>query len=1287
MPDLFLEGDFIQHKYQVEKVICSSKGGAVYKCKYHRGNRAIKQIFYTGEDKKEISDLFFNRCEVIKKLSQANLAEIEDYFIEDNVFYVVMEYIKGKNLEKAYKKDYAGSFPPEVLMNCMIKVCEGLKYMHSSSPGLFFGNLSPHNIMIFSPDGVKLINYGIGDIVSYGFIKGETGFSAPEYDKGCKSDIYSIASTMFFLLSGKNFDRKLKGLRRYNRSVPRGLENLLVKCLSENITERPDIEEVFRELSKLYLRETMRKATSVGFSVTVSDKDEGIEDDKDDSVELDEEETVSPDSSITNIKIKKKKKKKSITKEVEEEAEAEEVEVTGEADEIEEVEEVEVTGEEEIKDAGPEVKKKKKKKKKSITGEIKGAGELSSPAVKETEEIEEIEEIEEEEIKDAGPEVKKKKKKKKKSLTGEIKETEEISLSVPKKQDSLLQQKKKKKISADSKDPDEDILEDDGEFDEFDGFDEDREEESSEKPDKKKKRERKTSILSQMLVDAIKQKEETAEVKEETVEEVEKPPEEKGEEPPGVVEEKKAEEQAGGKTEETSEPSEARRSVSIASFLRMKSGLTDDAYELNKDLLTGGKRRKSGLSEEFLASLKVTSLPSGEARDKGEKITEARFAPYKRPDIPPPLPVYEEADRLKNNRYDVLEVIQKDCYGAVYKIQDYDEKEEGRDEKILKEIQYRGTDPETVEKIAAKFHNAAEELKKLDNPCLVHIEDYFYEFSEDKLGVRLFLIMEYVEGMTFEEIARSYYEKDKKSDMPGKTIFSVTTKLYSALEYLHDRGVVYGDLRPSNIKLTPDGNIKFLNYGLACIFQGLEDEVYPYRGTYGYVAPELISLPEGDSRSDIFSLGALMYFVLTNQNPEDLKYKFLPVRTFNKQFTVQGDRFVHSFLNFTPSLRPDIKQINRVSGSIKFFDEAGLNRNTGILDDLGEAEAQVPETQHMEVVKESFVNVLLGMKKYSAIIAGVLVLFILGFWIYSYTASIFIPKDLFCIVQDKEGPVMFRMATDNVYKEFEWGKCSPYVAFSRERKEMYFLSSIAQIFVLNTGNMKLKEMIPIKDIAYGIALSKDEKTMYISFASSGDVVVYSPAERRELQTLVTGARSACDLLLLDEDNLLVFSDYKASRLFGVDTKTGNAAFAIDTGKGPRRLVFIPGRKLVYVVNWTDNNISVIHTTSRELVATVPAGKNPSAICASSDNKKIYVCNQGDKSLSIINIDGHINLKEIKLEGEPYNITLSPDGEKLYVCLKSDKNKIVILNSINLSLEKEIPLSGSHALSVFFPSWQ
>jgi len=688
-----------------------------------------------------------------------------------------MEYIKGKNLEKAYKKDYAGSFPPEVLMNCMIKVCEGLKYMHSSSPGLFFGNLSPHNIMIFSPDGVKLINYGIGDIVSYGFIKGETGFSAPEYDKGCKSDIYSIASTMFFLLSGKNFDRKLKGLRRYNRSVPRGLENLLVKCLSENITERPDIEEVFRELSKLYLRETMRKATSVGFSVTVSDKDEGIEDDKDDSVELDEEETVSPDSSITNIKIKKKKKKK------------------------------------------------------SITGEIKGAGEISSSTTKETREIqeveetEEVEEIEEVEAKDADPEVKKKKKKKKKSLTGEIKETEEISLSVPKKQDSLLQQKKKKKISADSKDPDEDILEDDGEFDEFDGFDEDREEESSEKPDKKKKRERKTSILSQMLVDAIKQKEETAEVKEETVEEVEKPPEEKGEEPPGVVEEKKAEEQAGGKTEETSEPSEARRSVSIASFLRMKSGLTDDAYELNKDLLTGGKRRKSGLSEEFLASLKVTSLPSGEARDKGEKITEARFAPYKRPDIPPPLPVYEEADRLKNNRYDVLEVIQKDCYGAVYKIQDYDEKEEGRDEKILKEIQYRGTDPETVEKIAAKFHNAAEELKKLDNPCLVHIEDYFYEFSEDKLGVRLFLIMEYVEGMTFEEIARSYYEKDKKSDMPGKTIFSVTTKLYSALEYLHDRGVVYGDLRPSNIKLTPDGNIKFLNYGLACIFQGLEDEV------------------------------------------------------------------------------------------------------------------------------------------------------------------------------------------------------------------------------------------------------------------------------------------------------------------------------------------------------------------------------------------------------------------------------------------------------------------------------
>jgi len=105
---VFEKGDFIYNKYKVDKISSSDEDGANYICNYQKGFKLVKQIFSVSKDKnkKKIDLLFLERCKIFKSLNHRNLVKIEDFFIEEDSYYVVMEYIKGKSLEDIYRKEY-----------------------------------------------------------------------------------------------------------------------------------------------------------------------------------------------------------------------------------------------------------------------------------------------------------------------------------------------------------------------------------------------------------------------------------------------------------------------------------------------------------------------------------------------------------------------------------------------------------------------------------------------------------------------------------------------------------------------------------------------------------------------------------------------------------------------------------------------------------------------------------------------------------------------------------------------------------------------------------------------------------------------------------------------------------------------------------------------------------------------------------------------------------------------------------------------------------------------------
>jgi YVTN family beta-propeller protein len=1303
---IFEKGDFIQNKYQVDKILYSDNEGVIYSCKYRNGYKIVKQIFSAESNRSEDLDkLFSGRCSELKKLNHRNLVQIDDFFIEEGSYFAVMEQIKGKNLEELYRHDYKGRvFPSDVLMQYMLKVCDGLKYMHGQKPPVLHGAIAPTTILTGGGGLVKLINYGLAPVVRHGFNKGFDGFAAPEQVDGKKediaSDIYGIASLMYYLLSGKKYEagiKKIETLMSSNPQVSKNLAELIAKCLSKKISNRPDTGDFSRQLSKLYLSETVLKATRE-FSMSEPEEEEddleevSPSEQEESSVkeEKSKEETVKP--SVKEEKSKEETVKPSVEEEEKSKEETVKPSVKEEKSKEKTVKpsvqekDIEVNSPVRLEEEDIEKKKKKKKKKKKLlTGELK-EDLIEEISQKENEIIAEEKEDIEGKIEDRADETEEPET----YINTEYPESEPVSDNpeVDSKEKKKKKKKKKKKevLSVESGEIKEDFDEITEDYEEQDESSEEdtineaveKIEEKSEKSEKKQsKPSLRTRALSMQLLSAIKHKEE------EDIEEVREEPDKEIKEE--IKEDNKEEiKKDDGVTQEKAgkDGKKLTRKSSIADFLRSKTGLKEEEYEVNKDLVSKG-RRKSGLSEEFLASLKATS-GSSSIRASGDAIKEVSFPLYNKPSIDPPYGIYEEVDMLKNNRYEVRELLHKDCYGGIYIVQDYDEHDDEKSTKILKDIQYKGTNGDTVKILIERFQKLYEKLTKLSHAGLVKIEDYFYTVVDNGNGVRFSLIMEYIEGMSFNEVARTYYSEDEKSQMPAKTVFGVISKVYSVLEYLHNNGIVCGDIRPSNLILTSDGNIKFLNYGLSCIFYGISDEVYPCKGVYGYVAPELKCLPDADLKSDIFSLGAVMYFMLTGSNPEEISYKFQPIRKLNPFLSLQVERFIQSLLSYTPENRPEIGQIIRVMDSLSFFEvtkekqsksDIGPLKNPG--KDSKEKEILVPG--NFDHIKENLSSFSLILKKVppqlTLIIIGICAAIVfLVLWITSYVRETVIPKDMAYIIMSGGGGInAVNIDNKKVFTNLSIPDCKSKIAFSESRKELYVIGSITKILIVDILKCTVKNAISVDNNPYDIAISKDEKILYMTIPSSSELQIFSLEEKKKISGFSVG-KTPADLLLIEEKNLLLILDYSENNVYGFNIKTNKIDFQIKTGQSPISMCYIPKLDLIYVSNWISNNVSIINLTVNKLGYTIPVGSHPCEMALSLDQSKLYLANQGAYTISVIDVSSHKVEKDIKLDGQPVNVILSEDGSRLFACLKNEmkgNGKIVIYKTSNLNIEKEI----------------
>jgi serine/threonine protein kinase len=177
----------------------------------------------------------------------------------------------------------------------------------------------------------------------------------------------------------------------------------------------------------------------------------------------------------------------------------------------------------------------------------------------------------------------------------------------------------------------------------------------------------------------------------------------------------------------------------------------------------------------------------------------------------------------------------------------------------LKTIRPSTEDDPDAREFAERFLREAQAAGTLSHPNIVTIHDV----GEEVETGTSFIAMEYVEGENLKQIL-----KDKVS-LSYDRIAEIVNAVADALDYAHRRGIVHRDVKPANIILTPDGTVKIMDFGIAKMKMESASltATGQFLGTPNYMSPEQVTGEAVDGRSDLFSLGVVLYELLTKKKP------------------------------------------------------------------------------------------------------------------------------------------------------------------------------------------------------------------------------------------------------------------------------------------------------------------------------------------------------------------------------------------------------------------------------------
>lgn len=203
-------------------------------------------------------------------------------------------------------------------------------------------------------------------------------------------------------------------------------------------------------------------------------------------------------------------------------------------------------------------------------------------------------------------------------------------------------------------------------------------------------------------------------------------------------------------------------------------------------------------------------------------------------------------------RYEVMKELGRGAMGIVYL---------GKDPKINRQVAIKTLrfeeqmDEEQTKSVKERFFREAESAGNLTHPNIIRI----FDAGEDQDVA--YIAMELLEGQDLKA------HSEKGNLLPIRKVVELVTQVAEGLDYAHKQGVVHRDIKPGNIMLLKDGSLRITDFGIARIQATSKTATGAVLGTPAYMSPEQVNGKKADGRADIFSLGVMLYELLTGQKP------------------------------------------------------------------------------------------------------------------------------------------------------------------------------------------------------------------------------------------------------------------------------------------------------------------------------------------------------------------------------------------------------------------------------------
>lgn len=254
------------------------------------------------------------------------------------------------------------------------------------------------------------------------------------------------------------------------------------------------------------------------------------------------------------------------------------------------------------------------------------------------------------------------------------------------------------------------------------------------------------------------------------------------------------------------------------------------------------------------------------------------------------------------NRYLIFKKIGQGGMGAVYQVADT---QNNHQVLALKEMSDSAIDPAERPQMVAQFEREAKLLQQLNHSNLPYVTDKF------SVGDRHYLVMEFINGRTLHEMLA-----ENQRPFSESLVIQWAHQLCNVLGYLHSQTpkIIFRDLKPDNIMITTDDQVKLIDFGIVRFFtQGKKKDTIAL-GTKGYAAPEQFGSGQTDERSDIYSLGATLFHLLTAEDPESHVMKIPPVRQYNAAVSLPMNELV--FRATRPTIQDRFPTMQQMGNSL-----------------------------------------------------------------------------------------------------------------------------------------------------------------------------------------------------------------------------------------------------------------------------------------------------------------------------------------------------------------------------------